>query len=95
MASEATLAKQSARMEAARHPAEHRRYRELKKHIENAVEHLVRVLRRPRSSEVRRAYADLGRAIDRALTLVEGRVRLPYRGLIPSPTVHLLSLIHI
>lgn len=89
MASEATLAKQSARMEAARHPAEHRRYRELKKHIENAVEHLVRVLRRPRSSEVRRAYADLGRAIDRALTLVEGRVRLPYRGLIPSPTVHL------
>ena len=89
MASEATLAKQSARMEAARHPAEHRRYRELKKHIENAVEQLDRVLRRPRSSEVRRAYADLGRAIDRALTLVEGRVRLPYRGLIPPPTVHL------
>lgn len=89
MASEATLAKQSARMEASHHPAEHRRYRELKKNIESAVEHLDRVLWRPRSSEVRRAYADLGRAIDRALTFVEGRVRLPYRGLTAPPTVHL------
>jgi hypothetical protein len=89
VASEATLAKQSARMEASHHPAEHRRYRELKKNIEKAAEHLDRTLSRPVPSQVRRAYADLGRAIDRALTFVEGRVRLPYRGLIPPPTVHL------
>jgi hypothetical protein len=76
-------------MGTSRHPAEHRRYRELKKKIEKAAEHLDRTLRRPAPSEVRPAYADLGRAIDRALTFVEGRVRLPYRGLIPPPTAHL------
>ena len=89
MASEATLTKPFVRTEASRNPAEHRRYRELKKKIENAAERLDRTLRRPRSSEVRRAYADLQHAIDRALRFVEGRVRLPYRGLIPPPTVHL------
>lgn len=89
MASEATLTKRSAGLEVARRPADHRRYRELKKEIESASGHLDRTLRQPRSSEVRRAYADLGRAIDRALTFVEGRVRLPYRTLIPPPTVHL------
>jgi hypothetical protein len=61
----------------------------LKKKVENAVEHFDRVLRRPRSSEIRGAYADLGHAIDRATKFVEGRVRLPYRGLIPPPAVHL------
>lgn len=89
MASEATLTKRSARMEVSRRPADHRRYRELKIKIESASGHLDRMLRQPRSSEVRRAYADLGRAIDRALKFVEGRVRLPYRTLIPPPTVHL------
>jgi hypothetical protein len=89
VASEATLTKRSARVEAARRPADHRRYGELKKKIESALGHLDRTLRQPRSSEVRRAYADLGRAIDRALRFVEGRVRLPYRSLIPPPTAHL------
>lgn len=89
MASKAALTKRSAGLEVARRPADHRRYRELKKKIESASGHLDRTLRQPRSSEVRRAYADLGRAIDRALTFVEARVRLPYRGLIAPPTAHL------
>lgn len=91
MASEATLTERSARIEASRHPAQHRRYRELKKKVEDAVGHLARTLRQPRSPEVRRAYADLEDAINRALKFVEGRVRLPYRGLIPPPAVQLDS----
>jgi hypothetical protein len=89
VASGATLTERSRRKGTSPHPAEHRGYHELKKNVENAVAHLDRALRRPRSSEVRRAYADLGRAIDRAVKFVEGRVRLPYRGLIPPPAVHL------
>jgi hypothetical protein len=61
----------------------------LKKDVESAVDRLCRALERPRSAEVRRAYGDLEDAIDRALEFVEARVRLPYRGLRPAPTVHL------
>ena len=81
--------KRSARMGTFPHPAEHRGYRELKRRVENAAEHLDRAVRRPSSAEVRRAYAHLGHAVDRAIKFVEGRVRLPYRGLTPPPTEHL------
>ena len=89
MASGATLTKRSVRMGTFPHPAEHRGYRELTKKVENAAEHLDRAVGRSRPSEVRRAYARLGHAVDRAIKFVEGRVRLPYRGLNPPPTVHL------
>jgi hypothetical protein len=87
MASDATLTKRSARTGAFPHPAEHHRYQELKAKVENAAERLDRAVRRPRPSEIRRAYAELGYAIGRAVKFVEGRVRLPYRGLGPSPAV--------
>ena len=79
----------SASTQASCPPAEHRSYQGLKKNIESAERYLCRALERPRSSDVRRAYADLDQAIGRALAFVEGRVRLPYRGVLPPPTVNL------
>jgi hypothetical protein len=75
--------------QASLHPAENRSYQGLKKKVESAERYLCRALERPRSSNVRRAYVDLDQAIGRALAFVEGRVRLPYRGLLPPPTVNL------
>lgn len=79
----------SASTQASCHPAEHRGYQNLKKKVESAERHLCRALERPRSSHVRRAYVDLDQAIGRALAFVEGRVRLPYRGVLLPPTVNL------
>ena len=89
MAYEATLTKRSAGTGAFPQTPEHPGYQELKAKVGHAVERLDRAVRRPRPSEVRRAYAELSHAIGRAIKFVEGRVRLPYRGPIPSPTVHL------
>lgn len=89
MAPGASLAARSARTQASCHPAEHRNYQGLKKKAESAETYLCRALERPRSSNVRRGYVDLDQAIGRALAFVEGRVRLPYRGVLPPPTVNL------
>lgn len=89
MAPGASLATRSPSTHASWHPAEDRGYQALKKKIESAEEYLCRALERPRSSDVRRAYADLDQAIGRALAFVEGRVRLPYRALLPPPAVSL------
>ena len=82
MAVGANVARSPSR-QASLHPAENRSYQGLKKKVESAERYLCRALERPRSSNVRRAYVDLDQAIGRALAFVEGRVRLPYRGLLP------------
>jgi len=71
------------------YPADHRGYQKFKNGIDSAVGRLRRALQKPRSTEIRRAYADLEHAIGRAVEFVEARVRLPYRTVRPAPATGL------
>jgi len=71
------------------YPATHRGYQNLKRRVDSAAGRLREALERPRPSDVRRAYVELGHALGRALEFVEDRVRLPYRAVRPPPAAPL------